>query len=387
MTPPLDAVVVGAGFAGLTVSRALAVAGAEHVVLERGRIGESWRSQRWDSFRLNSPRHWHNPCAAWPQGFASAGELVGELERSAVRLPVREGVDVLRVDRHLDSWHVHTSDGLLRARSVIAATGALNAPRRPAWTTGLTEVHAGEYRNADALPDGVVVVVGGGQSGAQIAADLLAAGRRVYLTTSRVGRLPRRYRGRDISHWQVATGRFTQRPDESRGRGGGQPLLGPGGDLSYEGLARAGATLLGRAEGAADGRLLLARDVRANLAHAAAVAHRFRDEVDSYIAREGITAPPAEPDPADDPPPGLDDGPAELDLRRDGVGAVVFATGFGPAEPAWLGPGVHRVGAEWQHTRSSSTLYGIRREAPRTARSVLERPAPARARRPQPVAA
>jgi putative flavoprotein involved in K+ transport len=200
--------VVGAGPAGLAASRRLAAVGCSHLVLERDRIGSSWRTQRWDSFRLNTPR-WANRVpgkflAGRTESFASARSLIVALERFAKRLPVVEGVEVFSARRSGPTWRLDTSDGSLLAEAVVVASGFQNVPRRPAYAEALPveirQLHVADYRRPHELDDGVLVV-GGGQSGLQIAEDLLEAGKQVYLSTSRVGRLPRRYRGRDALEW------------------------------------------------------------------------------------------------------------------------------------------------------------------------------------------
>ena len=216
----IDSVVIGAGQAGLGVSRELVERGIEHAVLEQGRIGETWRSQRWDAFALNSPA-WMNrlpgdAAPARPDDFPSAPEFAIGLERYAFRhrLPVHESVTVRSLDLGFrgNGLSVATDAGVLQARSVVVASGGARAPRLPTMGAALSprsSAPRGRYRSADELPAGSVLVVGGGQSGVQIAEDLLHAGRRVFLATSTVGRLPRRYRGRDAFAWLVDDGSST----------------------------------------------------------------------------------------------------------------------------------------------------------------------------------
>jgi putative flavoprotein involved in K+ transport len=208
-------VVVGAGPAGLAASSRLARAGCHHVVLERGRIGSSWRTQRWNSFRLNTPQ-WVNVVPGdfldgRPDSFATGGSLVAGLERFAHGLPVFEGVEVFRAEKSGPVWQLETSQGQLVAGAVVVASGFQNIPRRPAYAGALPaeieQLHAADYRRPEDL-SGPVLVVGGGQSGVQIAEDLLDHGHDVYLSTSRVGRLPRRHRGRDAFEWLRDTGQL-----------------------------------------------------------------------------------------------------------------------------------------------------------------------------------
>ena len=257
--------VVGAGPAGLALSSRLARTACRHVVLERGRVGWSWRTQRWDSFRLNTPL-WANlvpgePLSGSRDTFLTAASLVAGLESLATGLPVVENAEVLRARLNGDLWRLETSQGLVLASSVVVASGFQNVPRTPdyadALPTEVEQLHAADYRRPDDL-DGPVLVVGGGQSGLQIAEDVLGAGHRAYLASSRVGRLPRRHRGRDAFDWMRDTGQLdlpreradpaviAATPPQISGAGGGRTL-------SYQDLAKRGATLLGHAVGC-DGR-------------------------------------------------------------------------------------------------------------------------------------
>ena len=339
----IDSVVIGAGQAGLGVSRELVERGIEHVVLEQGRIGETWRSQRWDAFALNSPA-WMNrlpgdAAPARPDDFPSAPEVAIGLERYAFRhrLPVHESVTVRSLDLGFrgDGLSVATDAGVLQARSVVVASGGARAPRVPAMGAALSasilQLHAAGYRSADELPAGSVLVVGGGQSGVQIAEDLLHAGRRVFLATSTVGRLPRRYRGRDAFAWLVDDGFFDERPTAATAPTNPQISGAAGGHtLSYQHLERLGAVLLGGVAGMSGPRLTLRPDLARNLLFADAASEALRSRIDAHIARSGIDAPEPEPDPADEPYPwrSIPRPPLELDLRRAAVATVIWAVGF-----------------------------------------------------------
>jgi putative flavoprotein involved in K+ transport len=266
------AVVIGAGQAGLAASYHLTARGLEHVVLERGRIGDTWRTQRWDSFALNTPGWRSHLRADDPDrrpdddAFLTALGFVGRLETFAARhrLPVREGVTVTGVtaaERAGDGFTIATAgaDGPdeLRARNIIVASGILNVPRLPPIAAelpvGLPQVTAADYRSPAGLPTGAVLVVGGAQTGVQLAEDLVAAGLRTFLCTSSVGRIPRRYRGRDIFAWLGDAGFFEQTPDQLPDPAmlrWPQPQVsgvGPlGRTVSLQSLAAQGVTLLGR---------------------------------------------------------------------------------------------------------------------------------------------
>ena len=392
----VQVVIVGAGPAGLAVSSRLARIGSPHLVLERGRVGWSWRTQRWDSFRLNTPR-WANrvlgrSLAGGRDTFATAGALVAALERSAKRLPVAEGVEVFSARRTGPSWRLDTTRGPISAETVVVASGFQNVPRRPVYADALPkqirQLHAADYRNPAGLDDGVLVV-GGAQSGLQIAQDLVDAGKRVYLATSRVGRLPRRFAGRDAFEWLRETGQLdvaredadpsmiAATPPQVSGARGGRTL-------SYQALASRGVTLLGRARGSNAGRLELAGDLGKNI--------RFADDVSSFFRatwekRARLRAGSREVDAADERAPQLYDapGPASLDLVAEGISTVVWATGFGPST-GWLPadaldrrrrprlPGLHVIGAPWLTHRASGSLYGMLSDADRLVSSLARTP-------------
>lgn len=386
----VDVAVVGAGPAGLAVSSQLARAGCDHVVLERDRIGWSWRTQRWDSFRLNTPA-WANRVpgellSGPPDSFASARSLVAALDRLANGLPVLERVEVLRAERVGEAWRVETSNGPLAAGAVVVASGFQNVPRRSPFADALPreieQLHAADYRRPEDLSESVLVV-GGAQSGVQIAEDLLAAGRRVYLSTSKVGRLPRRYRGRDALAWLRDTGQLdlpseaaeqtvmAAAPPQISGAGGGHTI-------SYQQLAKRGATLLGRVVGWDGRRLELGRDLGENVRFADGVSTFFRAVWDAHAARGGDAETATDHDPDDAPAENLYHlrGPDSLDLAASGITSVIWATGFG-ASVGWLPrgaldersqtqlPGLHVVGAPWLTHRASGSLYGIAADAER----------------------
>jgi putative flavoprotein involved in K+ transport len=402
----IDGLVIGAGQAGLGVSRELVGCGVEHLVLEQGRIGETWRSQRWDAFALNSPA-WMNrlpgdAAPARPDEFPTAPQFVVGLERYAFRhrLPVRQGVTVRSVDRGStgDSLSVATDDGVLEARSVVVASGGASVPRVPAMASALSrsilQLHTAGYRSAGELPAGAVLVVAGGQSGVQIAEDLLHAGRKVFLATSAVGRLPRRYRGRDSFAWLVDDGFFDERRAEATAGPNPQISGAAGGHtLSYQHLERLGAVLLGAVAGMSGSRVRLRDDLARNIAFADAASAALRSRIDAHIARSGADAPPPDADPADEPYPtrSIPQTPRELDLRHAAVATVIWATGFDPAagfvrapvvgergeiiqrDGATALPGLFVIGQPWQRSRRSATIYGVVADAPHVADLVTRR--------------
>jgi len=413
MTPPtsFDAVVIGAGHAGLAVSRRLVDAGIEHVVLERGEVGESWRSQRWDSFRLNTPSSMNRlpggPAAADPDEFLGRDAWVAELE-TYVRLgslPVRTHADVTSVTADWsDGFIVTIGDGeTVRARSVVVATGVANTQTLPPAAAAIDRrveiLTTGTYRRPSQLPPGAVLVVGSAQSGGQIAEDLLDAGREVYLATGTVGRAPRRLRGRDTLVWLCESGWMTQRPrdlvDPAMMRAA-QPLISGveprGHTISLQWLARRGVTLLGHFESADGARLRFGDDVGQHVRHGDETSARMRQHVDDHIARRGIAAPGMDADPADEPADAAAfRGPTELDLAERGVRCVIFSTGFA-ADYSWLrvptfGPdgsvahregrspveGVWFVGLLWMRMRRSGIVLGAMEDSAHVAAEVAGR--------------
>jgi putative flavoprotein involved in K+ transport len=407
----MEAVVIGAGHAGLAVSKRLADAGVEHVVLERGDIGESWRSQRWDSFRLNTPsvinRLPGDPAPAEPDAFLARDAWIAHLE-SYVRtgsLPVRTHAAVTAVTTDGgDGFVVTIGDGtVIRARSVVVASGHINTPTLPAAARDIDPrievLTAAAYRRPTQLPPGAVLIVGSAQSGGQIAEDLREAGREVYLATGTVGRAPRRMRGRDTLAWLAESGWMTQRladlPDPAAARLA-QPLISGVGALghtiSLQALARDGVTLLGHFESASGTRLRFSDDLPQHVRFGDEAAARMRRHVDDYIQRSGLEAPPSEHDPADEAAdPVRFTGPTALDLADRGVRSVIFSTGF-RADFSWLRlpvlaadgsvahdegrapvEGVWFVGLLWMRMRRSGIILGAMEDSAHIAAQVVAR--------------
>jgi putative flavoprotein involved in K+ transport len=409
MDRPLDAVVIGAGWAGLGVSYVLAKAGLSHRVLERGRIGETWLTQRWDSFYLNSPKllavmpgdRYEGPD---PEGFYTRDEFVALLEDYARRyhLPVATSTPVtaLTRDGKADVYRLVTPVGELTARAVVIASGSLNRARRPevarALPPSLLQIDTSAYRSPDALPAGAVLVVGSAQSGGQIAEDLAMAGRVVFLSTGRTGRKPRRYRGRDVSFWEKESGLFDiprknfVGPD---GRIPGRALIGARHTISLQSLSAQGVVLLGRFTGIANGRLTFADDVRENVRLGDEAAAKTRRHIDDYIARHGLDAPLATDDPAETVAPRLPNPPIlSLDPSEHHLTTVIWCTGFEgdysfvqvpgvlnargqPLEDEGLteAPGLYFAGVDFSSTRKSGLIVAIAEEAQRLVGHIVAR--------------
>ena len=403
VTELIDVVVVGAGQAGLAVSYYLRSFGIEHVVLERGRVGESWRSARWDSFTLVTP-NWmtrlpgYELAAGTGADFISRDALVSLLERFGGGLPVRAGTEVISVTAGGHGYRVVTPDQEISARAVVIAGGGQRLPVIPALAARLpASVHqcdAAQYRNPAGLPPGAVLVVGGGQSGAQIAGELAIAGREVLLATSRVARVPRRYRGRDVHEWSVELGLYDQATESVTDRAEFRephPMLSGargGHTLALQQLARDGVRLLGSLVDADGTTLRFAPDLPENMRFADGRAAGFRRAVDSYVAGAGIVAAPPDTDPAERPWAGAPDAPLTLDSQAERVASVIWCVGFGP-DTGWVdlpvlgaaGVPAHRrgvtaltglyvAGYPWLSTRGSGLLYGVDADASRIAQHI-----------------
>ena len=394
---------VGAGQAGLTVSYYLQVFGVEHVVLERDRIGESWRSARWDSFTLVTP-HWMTRlpgCAIAPgsgRDFLPRHSVVAMLERFGRGLPVRTGVEVISAEAGDQGYELVTTAGRYAARAVVIASGGQRRPVIPILASRLpAEVYqcdAGQYRNPAALPSGAVLVVGSGQSGTQIADELATAGREVLLATGRVPRVPRRYRGRDVHEWTVELGLYDQ-PTEAitdpAQFSEAHPMLSGargGHTVSYQQLARDGVRLLGRLVNVEGDRLRFGPELPGNIEYADRRAAQFRHMVDEYVDRVGIAAQEPDIDPAERPWSGSGASPEALSLRAERIATVIWCTGFGP-DIGWMqvpvlgpdgnpvhrrgitaSPGLYVAGYPWLSNRGSGILYGVAADAARIAQHV-----------------
>lgn len=417
MGETLPVVVIGAGQAGLAVSYLLARAGVPHTVLERGAIGESWRSQRWDSFCLNTP-NWANSLpglefnADAPDAFEHRDVLVSYLERYAdtFDLPVRQHTPVTRLEKlSTGEYVVHTGTGTLRARAIVLANGSMSRPRVPEIARelagGILSIPAGSYRSADTLPDGAVLVVGTGQSGCQVAEDLLRNGRKVFLSASRVARVPRAYRGRDIVTWMRDVGLWDERVDELEDPStqfAAQPQVSGtdgGHTVSLQSLARDGATLLGRVTAIRGSKITLRGDLLECIAFADEKSQFYKTAIDKWIDDHGVAAEPARADPGEPPLPDLggSDRLRELDLRAEGVGSVIWCTGF-DADWSWVevdvfddegrprhqegvtdARGLYFVGHPWLSSRKSGILLGVADDAERVVDHLLRELTPAQA--------
>jgi len=401
MAEVVDVLIIGAGQAGLAVSHELTALDVEHVVLDRGRVAQTWRD-RWESFCLVTPNGTIRlPGAAYagddPDGFMRKEEIIRYFERWAdsFRAPVREGVTVTSLEAADDhGFRLRTSAGVFRARSIVVCSGAYQRSYRPSRgpSVGVAELDAGGYVNEAALPPGKVLVVGSGQTGCQLAEELHEAGREVVLSCARAPWVPRRLDGRDAVFWLIDTGFFDQPVDalpspaarlvanvQLTGRDGGH-------DLNYRVLRDVGVALSGRFLGSEDGRLHFASDLADSVAFGDARYADLRTLILDHCARNQLEAPDLP-----DPPPFDPAAPERLEL--DGVGAILYTSGFRPDYASWMQvdafdemgypiqengasptiPGLYFCGVHFLRKRKSSLLVGVGEDAAIVADSIAAR--------------
>ncbi|MGY3695954.1 putative flavoprotein involved in K+ transport [Bradyrhizobium sp. USDA 3240] len=386
----IDTLVIGGGQAGLTMSHRLKQRGIAHLVLERRRIAERWRSERWDGLMFQFP-NWsvRLPEFAFPHsdpdGFSDTASIITFIEAYAdfVAPPIRCGVEVTKLRRDAGGFLAEIAGGTIAARNVVIATGPYQRPLQPdvlREQPGLFQVHASDYKNPAQLPDGAVLVIGAGASGAQITDELVRAGRHVLLSVGRHNRLPRRYRGRDLIWWLAAMG-VDETPVEQRGPSRLLPVISGahgGHTIDFRRFAADGVTLLGRVTAARDGVLEIAPDLDTNIANGDAYYATFLGIVDDFVAARGLDHP-------DDPlarirlpdPPCLTAPLDTIDLRTERISSVIWATGYG-LDLNWIDipvldgngaprhrhgvsdvPGLYFLGLQWLSKMKSSFLSGV----------------------------
>jgi putative flavoprotein involved in K+ transport len=396
----VETLIIGGGQAGLAMSHMLSQHGCRHLVLERGRIAERWRTERWDGLRFQFP-NWSVKLPAFslshadPDAFATSRDIVDFLTAYAdfIAAPIRCGVTVrsLRAATGSSAFLADTSDGTFEAANVVVATGPYQQPVVPGLlqdNTELFQVHASKYQNPDQLPAGAVLIVGSGASGAQIAEELLEAGRRVFLSVGRHRRMPRRYRGRDLIWWLAALG-LDQTPVEKRGPDKALPLITGaygGHTIDFREFAERGIVLLGHLRGARDTQLDFAPDLMESLMSGDAAYAAFLDAVDAHVRRLGMDVPEELGARAARPDPACVQNPLRcLDLRASDVKSVIWATGYrcdfswidlpvlnDSGEPVHHGgicdvPGLYFIGLPWLSKMNSSFLAGVGDDAARLA--------------------
>jgi putative flavoprotein involved in K+ transport len=389
----IDTVIIGGGHAGLTMSYFLSRRGLEHVIVERGRVGERWISERWDSFHFQFP-NWTIELPAYkyqtedPDGFVPGREIVRFIQEYAefIKAPVRSGVNVTALENSSNSmpYLLRTNAGAIEASNVVIATGQREKGVIPSFSADvpndIRQLHSSAYRNAGELPPGAVLVVGSGASGFQIAEDLHQNGRQVYVCMGRHRRLVRCYRGRDYAWWAFEQGLFERRwadlPATRQNAASIPPgplLTGVNGgyEADWRKLASKGIVLLGRLKAVKGARLELAADLEDNLAKGEEWLANFKKSVDDYIAKNKLDFPSDSSTRLD----GSASAPIlELDLKSAGITSIIWATGFGN-DYNWLKlpllderkepvhergvtrfPGIYFLGLRWLYKQKSGFL-------------------------------
>ena len=387
-------VVIGAGHAGLAASHHLRARSIDHVVLERGEVANSWRSERWDSLRLLTP-NWLTrvPGLSYdgpdPDGYMTMPEVVDFLERfaSVSAAPIRTGTEVTSVRRVDDGYRVRSSAGEIACRTIIVASGAFNRPSVPALSEGVppsvTQVTPADYRNPEQLPDGGVLVVGASATGVQLAAELARSGRPVTLSVGEHVRMPRTYRGRDVLWWMDRTGvwdeRYDQVDDLTRARRLPSPQLVGSPEratVDLNALTDVGVGLVGRWAAVRDGRALFSGGLRNLFSLADLKLERLLDSFDQWARSNGAATdlgPPERLAPTRVPVSAR----WQLDLGSGEISTILWATGFRP-DYRWLdvpvldqkgnlrheggvvdSPGMYALGLPVLRRRKSTFIHGI----------------------------
>jgi len=392
----VDTLVIGAGQAGLAMSEHLSKQGLSHLVLERHRIAERWRSERWDSLVANGPA-WHDRFPGMtfpnldPDAFATRDMIVNYFEAYAdmIKAPIRSGINVTSLSSNANGsgFKVETSEGVLEAKNVVVATGPFQRPIIPTNVpadSGLMQIHSSSYRNPAQLPEGAVLVVGAGSSGAQIADELLRSGKRVYLSIGPHDRPPRRYRGHDFVWWLGVLGKWdakTRDPATEHvtisvsGAHGGQTI-------DFREFAERGMTLVGRAGQYKNGVIQFAPDLAETIERGDANYLSVLNEADVYARNHNLDL-PEEPEakiirPA---PQCMREPLLDLDLANAGVTSIIWATGYSldfdwlkldtfddkgrPAHERGVAkiPGLYFLGLAWLARRASPFIWGVWHDA------------------------
>ena len=411
----LPVIIIGGGQAGLSMSYCLKERGIAHVVFEKHRMGEAWRSQRWDSFCLVTP-NWQCQLPGFPypgsdpNGFMKKDEIVEYIEAYArfFRPPLHEGVKVSKLRQGENGlFEVSTDIGEYTASQVIIATGGYQTANLPRlaerFPESMVQLHSSSYKSESALPPGEVLIVGSGQSGCQIAEDLHLAGRKVHLCTGGAPRTARRYRGKDVVDWLADMGYYHmpvhEHPMKERvrakanhyvtGRDGGR-------DIDLRKFALEGMKLYGRLKDIRDSQLSFAPDLKQNLDHADSVADSIKNTIDKYIEANAIEA-PFEPRyvPVWEP----EEEPVSLDYHAAGITSVIWSMGFG-TDYSWIEvpifdgkgypshtrgitavSGIYFLGLPWQYTWGSGRFSGVADDAKFLAETIASKQSVA----PQPV--
>ncbi|MNM39628.1 NAD(P)/FAD-dependent oxidoreductase [Pseudomonas alkylphenolica] len=401
----IDTLVVGAGQAGVAMSEHLSRLGVPHLVLERNRIAEAWRTGRWDSLVANGPA-WHDRFPGLefdgldPDAFAGKDQVADYFEAYAKKFnaPVRTGVEVTKVERNVGrpGFTVETSDGVIEAKNVVVATGPFQRPVIPAIAPAdgkVYQMHSAEYRNPQQLAEGAVLVVGAGSSGVQIADELQRAGKQVYLSVGAHDRPPRAYRNRDFCWWLGVLGLWDAegvQPGKEHvtiavsGARGGHTV-------DFRRLAQQGMTLVGLTKAINNGVVSFESNLAENIARGDENYLALLDAADAYIAANGLDLPPEPEARIMLPDPDCISNPIlELDLAKAGITTIIWATGYS-VDYNWLQvdafkadgkpqhqrgvssePGIYFVGLPWLARRGSAFIWGVWHDARHIAEHIIK---------------
>jgi putative flavoprotein involved in K+ transport len=404
-----DTLIIGGGQAGLAISRCLHDRAIEHVIFERGRIGERWRSERWDSLRLLTP-NWLSRLPNWsyqgpdPDGFMTMAEVISYLEGYArsFSAPVYEKTTVLEVESFGSGYRVTTNQGTWLSKNVVIATGHCDVPYIPRFgrelMDGVQNLVPTEYRNPDMLPEGGVLIVGSSASGIQLADEIHSSGRPVTLAVGKHTRLPRRYRGKDIFWWLEQLKILDQTPDQvhdfelSRHQPSLQLVGRPDhNSLDLPMLQERGVRLTGRVVGVESGQnFLLDDNLVSYTATADAKLAKLLKRIDDFVIQTGLTKQVGDPEPVNPffwPAP----APTEVNLKEVKIRTVIWATGFTRKYP-WLKvpvldeqgeimqkqgvtphPGLYVLGLQFLRHRKSAFIDGVGQDAGALAQHIAER--------------
>jgi len=401
MAESVEVAIVGAGQAGLATSWYLKQAGVEHVVLESGRVAETWRSRRWDSFCLVTP-NWsvRLPGAAYsgpdPDGFMGRSELVEHFQRWAdsFAAPVTERCPVSMLEARGEDFALETPSGTLIARNVVVASGGYQCAYRPPNAElippRITQLRAEDFRNEEALPAGAVLIIGGGQTGCQLAEELHQAGRRVFLSCGRAPWMPRRMGGHDLVWWIIESG-FWNRTLAQLPSPAARLLSNPltsghdgGHDLHYRTLHAMGVELLGRYADADERSIRFADDLVASMREGDDLSRVFMKWVGAMCEKRGLDVPWEVPSPLDIA------GRTELDIDAERITTVIWTAGFRP-DYRWVRlpifdamgfpiqedgrsavPGLYFMGVHFQRKAQSAVLYGVGEDAEQVANHIVQ---------------
>jgi len=400
MNEQFEVVIIGSGQAGLALSYYLTQQGRSHIVLEQGRVGETWRTGRWDSFTLITP-NWMTQLPGFPyqgddpDGFLPREDIVAYLERYAATFhsPILCGVRVTAVRQQPEGegYLVDTEEITFKARNVVIATGAYPKPKLPIVSASVSrdicQLHTSYYRNPQAIPSGAVLVVGTGQSGCQIAEDLLESGRQVYLSTSSCGRFPRRYKGKDTAWWLTRLGFFDRTLDQlpsAAAKFACNPHISDNHDnsINLHRFARQGMIPLGSVQAAQGKQIILAPNLEENLAKADAFEREITQGIDKYIQQIGIKV---EANYATGEAPSNCTTATKpilnLDLESAGISTIIWASGY-KLDFGWVQipvfdeagypvhlrgvtvfPGLYFLGLPWLYKMKSALFYGVGEDA------------------------